>query len=263
MSESNLIPDESAQPQQAVAAPRTVKKRKSIFKDPVVRVLSVVAGGLVVLYLATVVAALLMGILGSTEPKTMVERNLQFYEGKAMRTPNDPAVWRGYVLSLIAAKQHSKAQDVIDKATKAIDQKASQDILTAQAELYYAQKDYKKAITTADQVQKKLDVYYEAAKKKTGSPEFTGKEISENYWQALLVKAESQAELGQTDAALKSFDAYLKQYKTAADVFVRRGNLRADAGDKEGAEKDFKQALVYLPEDRGALEGLEKIGAKQ
>jgi len=116
MSESDLIPDEKAQPQSVAPAPRTGKaKRKTIFKDPVVRWLAIVAGGLVMLYLATVAAALLMGVLGSTEPRTMVERNLQYYEGAAMRSPNDAPVWREYILALVAADQYSKAQDVIDK----------------------------------------------------------------------------------------------------------------------------------------------------
>lgn len=261
MSESDLIPDETAQPAPVVQAPRTGKK-KSIFQDPVVRWLSVVAAALVVLYLATIAGALFMGVLGGTEPKTRVERDLQFYEASAMRSPEDSSVWRQYVLALIADKQYTKAQNVVDKASKAIDQTATQDILIAQAQLHFAKKDYKKTITTADEVRKKLTTYYEAAKKKKGSPEFMGKEIHDNFWQALLVKAEAQGLAGDTDAALASFDEYLEQHKTAADIFVRRAELRAKAGDKEGAAADYKQALIYLPEDKAALEGLKKIGAQ-
>ncbi len=264
MSDSDLIPDENAQPQSAANAPRQGKKKKSMFKDPVVRWLAIVAGGLAVLYLATIIGALLMGVLGSTEPRSKVERDLQFYEGAAMRSPEDPLVWRRYALALMADKQYSKAQDVIDKATEAIDQTATQDILIAQAELHFAKKDYAQAIKTAEEARKKLTTVYEEAKKKKGSPEEAlGKEINDNYWQALFITAKSQRESGQTEAALKSFDEYLEQFPTAADVFIVRGELRAEAGDKEGAEADYKQALIYLPEDKAALAGLKKIGATQ
>lgn len=264
MSESDLIPDENAQPEQAaVPAKAKRKKRVSIFRDPVVRVMAIIATGLVVLYLVTVVSALLMGVLGSTEPRSRVERDVQYYEASAMRAPNDPAAWRRYVLALIADRQYQKAQKVIDQAGEAVDQTATQDILLSQAELHFAREQYDDAIKTAEEVRKKLDAYHKKALEKSDSDESKGKEVSENTWAALLIIAESQLNQGNNDEALKAFDEYLEQYKTAADVFVRRGNLRADMGDKEGAEKDFRQALVFLPDDDAALEGLEKIGASK
>jgi len=265
MPESDLIPEESTQPGSAPKAPAkgSAKKKKSIWADPVVRALAVVASGLVILYLATIVGAFFMGVIGSTEPKTALERDLQNFQGTAMQSPNDPVAWREYALVLIRDKQYRKAQDVIDKATKAVDQSAGQELLLAQAQLQLSQKDYDEAIKTSDEVRKKLKAYYDKMVKKTGSPEALGREINENYWAALFVKAQAQRELKQNDAALKSLDEYLKQKPTAADVLVQRGELRAEAGNKEGAEADFKQALIFLPQDKAALEGLKKIGAEQ
>jgi len=265
MSESDLIPDESPQAQSAppAQAKGAKRKKKSIFADPVVRTLAIVASGLVILYIATVAGALVMGVLGSSEPKSKLERDLQNYETAAMAAPKDSGVWSLYIGALIADRQFSKAQDVIDKSSKVVDQAVTQDILAAQAELHYAKKDYPAAIKTADEVRKKLKTSYDKALEKNDSPESLGREINANYWRVLFLKAQSQVALGQKDAALKSLDEYLKENATEADVFVYRGTMRVEAGDKKGAEADFKQALKFIPDDKAALEGLKTIGAQQ
>jgi tetratricopeptide (TPR) repeat protein len=244
---------------QATQAP----KRPSIFRDPVVRVMAVFAVLLVVLYLATVLSALLMGVLNPTEPRTRAERDILYYERLAAQTPKDTGLWKGYVNALMSTKQYLRAQDVIDRAGKAVDQTATQDILASQAELYLATKEYNKAIQTADQVRAKLKVFHDKAKKTPGTAEAKGLEIDENYWNALLVKAEAQVALGDKKAAIKSLDTYLKEKKTASDVLVRRGLLKIDTGDKTGAEADFRAALTYIPNDPAALAGLKKIGVQQ
>lgn len=239
------------------------KKRKSIFRDPVVRALTYVAAGLVVLYLVAVVSALLTGVLGSSEPRTKLERDIQYYQGLAMQDPSNTANWKAYIEALIADRQYVKAQDVIDQATAAVDQTASQDILFSQARLHFATGDLEASIETCDEVRANLKTYYDAAKARTGSPESRGKEINENYWIALLVKAEALHDSGDSAGALACLDEYLVEWPTAADVFVRRGGIRAQQGDRAGAEADYREALKYLPGDEAALAGLQEIGVEQ
>ncbi len=107
-----------------------------------------------------------------------------------------------------------------------------------------------------------LKKYYAQAVKKRDSAEMKGEPINENFWTALLIKAESQVELGDTKAALKSLDEYIEGKPTAADVLVRRADLLAETGDKKGAERDYRAALKFIPDDEAALAGLEKIGAE-
>lgn len=254
-------PVESATP---AAAPAPIRPRKkSIFRDPVVRWMAVGAVVLIVLYLATVLSALFMGMMAPTEPRTKVERDLQVYELQAMQEPRNTEVWRNYITALVANKQYSKAQGVIDQAKRALDQTATLDIDSAQVSLYYATKDYDKAVKGADDVRTKLKKYYETAKKRKGSPESQGAAIHFNYWAVTLIKAESLVELGKTKEAVKALDEYLKANAGDAAVLIRRGELRTELGDKKGAAADFRAALKFLPGDKNATEGLKKIGAKQ
>lgn len=262
MPDSDQMEQESVQ--QATAAPvAPVVKRPSMFRDPVVRALAILAGLLVVLYLVTVVSALVMGLMNPTEPRTRGERDLQYFELAAMQDPANAKVWRDYIDSLMATRQYMKAQSVIDQAAAAIDQSGTQDIAYAQARLYLATKKYDQAITSADELREKLKKYHDAAKKKRDSPESKGQEINENYYGALLVKAEAFEALEDPEQALESLDAYLERYETAADILIWRGEIRASTGDTEGAEEDFQAALQFLPNDPNALDGLEKIGAEQ
>lgn len=288
MSDSDFVFDERPEPESALAdeavgeeaadevseaaggedvadAPKKPARRRkrSIFQDPVVRTMTFVALGLVVLYLITVASALVMGILGSTEPRTAVERDVQLYEAQAMQNPQNTAIWLEYITALIESEQYLKAQDVIDRATAALDQSKTQDIAVAQAQLYFAQGRFDECIELADQIRETLKTNYDEAKKDTDSPEYKGAPIDDSYYLALIVKAEAQVELGDDEGALESLTLYLDDNPTAADVFVRRGDLRATLGDTAGAEADFREALRFIPDDAAALEGLKKIGVER
>jgi len=259
MSDSDLIPDETAPAASAPQAPRKPKK-KSMLKDPVVLWLSIFAAGLVIVYFITVASALLMGVLGSSEPKSKAERDLQVTAIKTQTSPKDTAAWRQYVLALIADRQFTKAQNVIDQA-KVLKATGTEDMLLAQAELYYAKKDYTQAIKTAEEVRAKLQKTLEEAQGMKGAPQ--GMVVNDNSWQALLLIGEAHVQLKDNEAALKAFDEYLAEFKTSSDVFVRRGDLRAEMGDKAGAEADYREALRYIPNDAAALAGLKQIGVQQ
>lgn len=245
------------------APTQPAKQRNSMWRDPVVRTLAWVSVVLVILYLATIVGALFMGVMSPSEPRTRGERDVRYYEILIQKTPKDTNLWKSYIDSLVKTKQYLKAQDVIDRAKKSVDQKSTQDISAAQANLYIARKDYDAAIKTADDARKKLKAYYAEAVKKPGSAEAKGLEIHENYWDMLLVKSEALSGKGDAKGAIKVLDEYIKEKYTASDALVRRGQLKAEIGDKKGAEKDFRKALTFIPDDAAALEGLKQIGVEK
>jgi len=250
-----------------VASPGTPagvgKKGKSIMADSVVRRLTFLALALVVLYLVAVASALLTGILGGEKPRTMLERDIQYYEQKAMQTPNDATMWQEYVSALITAKQYAQAADVLDRAQAAVEETGTASISTARAQLQFAKGDYDEAIETCNSIQLMLKDYYSAQRKTPGTPEYLGAPVSDNYYDSLVIEAESYAAKGDDEAALACLDEYLKDRPRAADVLIRRGDLRADVGNTAGAEEDYREALRYLPGDAAALDGLKRIGAEQ
>jgi tetratricopeptide (TPR) repeat protein len=258
------MPDELSDDEPAAeVSVRPHRKRTSILDDPVVRRLTFVALGLVLLYLLTITSALVLGVLGASAPKTVVERDVQYYEALTMQDPTDTAVWLEYITALIEDGQYMKAQDVIDRATAAIDQSGTEDFSIAQAQLYFARGDYEQCTALADEIRSTLKAWYEESKATPGTAEAKGEPINDNYYLALVVKAEAQIALGDDEGAIDTLTLYLDDNPTAADVYVRRGDLRASAGDIAGAEADFREALRYIPDDAAALEGLRRIGADE
>lgn len=249
--------------EQSVSQPARPRKRPSIFRDPVVRWMAIVAIGLVILYMVMVLSMLVMGILSPREPRTRAERDIRYYETLTAQNPKDTDQWKQYIRTLIASKQYLKAQAMIDRATKSVDQKATQDIAAVQVELLYEQGKYKEAIKASDALRKKLKAFYDESEKIPGTAEAKGQEINDNYWTTLIVKSSAQEALGDKKGAAKTLDEYIKERPTAADVLVKRGLIRAALGDKKGAESDFRAALKYIPNDPAALDGLKQIGVEQ
>lgn len=231
-----------------------------LFRDPVVKGLAFAAAGLVVLYLLTVVAALFMGVLGDTTPKTRIQRDAANFEKVVEQNPGNGSAWKSYVQAVLATGEYARANQIIERAAAVVDETGTMDITTARAEVLMAQKKYEEGIEVADQVITSLSAYHEEMKAKEGSEEQRGKEINANFYQALLMKAEAYIELDRADEAIAEFDRYLEGRPAAADVLARRGEVKARIGDVAGAEADLREALKYLPGDEAILEALDGIG---
>ncbi|MBE0476884.1 MAG: tetratricopeptide repeat protein [Coriobacteriia bacterium] len=237
-------------------------RRASMFDDPVVKLLSVVAAVVIVLFLSTVVAALYLGILGSDTPRTRMERDLNAYEFQTSAGTRDPEVWRAYIGALVDSGQLQKAQQAVDRGMKVIDDRPGADMMFAQAQVHFSSKKYEKAVETATEGMAALTAYHEAQLKVDGSPEQKGQQISQNYWGMLYLRALSYVELGEFGEAIADFDEYLDERGGASDVYVLRGDAKVEVGDEAGAEEDYRTALNFIQDNKGALDGLEKLGVK-
>jgi tetratricopeptide (TPR) repeat protein len=170
-----------------------------------------------------------------------------------------------YISALIGDHQYSLAQETIDRGKKTLkDQEITQDMVYMQATLYDAQNNTDKALVTAEAAIKTIKKANEEAKanyKKTGKPT-TAMMLEENanYWDLLLLKASILEKKQDWKQALGVYDEYLAEKATAATVFVDRGDVKAKLGDKKGAEADYRQALVFIPDNADALAGLKQIG---
>lgn len=235
-------------------------RRRSAFDDPVVRILTWVLVVVVLLFLSTIVGALLLGVIGDDTPRTGRERDLQTYEYQTNQGTTDPYVWKAYVGALVDSGQLQKAQQVIDRGLQVINNEPGADLTFAQAQVYYSGKEYDKAVEAATEGMAALEGYHERQKNTDGSPESKGQPINDNYWGMLYLRALSYLELGENDKALADFDRYLEEKNGASDVFVIRGDLRLEMGDRAGAEADYRKALQHLPDYQPALDGLEELG---
>lgn len=242
---------------------RQAARRSSAFDDPMVRTLSWVLVIIVLLFLTTIVAALMLGVIGSDKPRTSRERDLQTYEFQTSQGSTDAFVWKAYVGALVDSGQLQKAQQVIDRGLQVIDNKPGADLTFAQAQVYYSGKKYQDAVDAATGGMAALQAWHDTQKNIDGTPQQKGEPVSDNYWGMLYIRALSYRELGDNDKALADFDTYLDEKAGASDVYVMRGDIRLEMGDREGAEEDYRRALTHLPDYQPALDGLEELGVDQ
>lgn len=247
------------------SARAAVAKKAKPKRDPMVTVLLSTILIIVALTLVTVVYALLTDVLGNGAPRTMQERRLMAAAASVTEGSKEPGDWMNYVLALVEDGQYQKAQEVIDKGKKTLkDQEISADMVYMQATLDFAQGKNDKALKNSDLALKTIKDRYEKGKKdweETGKLDKAyGFGLHDNYYNVLLLKAEICEKKKDWGTALKVYDEYLAGKQTAANVFSQRGAVKAQLGDKAGAEKDFRRTLVFIPDNADALAGLKRIG---
>jgi Flp pilus assembly protein TadD len=100
-----------------------------------------------------------------------------------------------------------------------------------------------------------------AALKARGISQPAEKERPPSWLTAAHLKGDALVELKDVAGAIKAYDLYLSVSPVDADILVARGLLKAQSGDKSGAETDFRQALRFIPDYQAALDALKQIGA--
>jgi len=232
--------------------------------DPVIRWLTLAIAGVVVFWAVAMISAMFFGLLKSpTSPRTSAERDLMTLTGTVQSGKATAQTYAQYVATLISAGQLSKAQEALDEALK--NAKADKSYLYAQqAELALVQKDYQGAVEAADkamtEAQKELQAFMDE-NVKNNRKRTAAAVMPESYETAALAKAEALLASKDYKNAIKAFDIYLKKSPTDSDILCQRAQAKIQVGDKEGAEKDFKEALKYIPDYQPALDGLKQIGA--
>jgi tetratricopeptide (TPR) repeat protein len=240
-------------------------RQRGLFADPVVRFMVYASVGLVVLYLAAVVGVLGTGVTAHTSPRTAAERELML--ASARITPETKGdAWAPYINTLIATGDYTGARATLVQARASAAATASVPGLDlAEARLAHATGDDDAAVVLADKAMKSYQATFDArvAKAKAEGTELSAVTPGENYYDAALLKAYALEKLGRWKDAIAMFDTYLKVNRTASDIFIDRGNAKIEVNDKTGAEKDFREALRFVPYDEEAKAGLKKIGVAE
>lgn len=248
-----------------VPAAPVKRAKKSMFQDPVVRIMALVSAGLVVLFLSMILGGLLMGVSTPTGPRTIEERTVAVSRAAVSNGTTDTALWGTYISALIDNGDYRVADRTIKEARASMSESMTAEFTLGEARLLRAQGEYDEAIKVAE---KAMTIVEEDVRRRlaAGGPLAQVAKIDgnhENYYEAALVKAYSHRELKQWDEAIKAFDIYIGWRRGAADILIDRGNAKIEVGDKKGAEADFKQALKFIPDSEEAESGLAKIGASR
>lgn len=245
-----------------------VRRKRSMWEDPVVRVMGWVSALIFVGFLMTIVLAMAFGFVGTEAgPRTVAERDLAGWASAVQQPGASADQYQSYVLALIGDKQFAKARSVIDEvdANEEIDQSRGFQMLFCLAELQKAQGDFDDALATFADVMEKTNAAFEKELEEGG--EFQNWAVAsgrhENYYFSALGRGELLRDRKELEEAIKMFDIFLTKNPREAEILVDRGDMRAEVGDKEGAEADYREALRFIADHERAIAGLKKIGVEE
>ena len=257
--------------QDDVAVQEVTVRKPSMWDDRRVRALATLAALIVILYLAAIVSMLYFGILGGTGgPRSAIERDVMVTESVARseETTATPEQWQDYVSALIADSQYAAAKRVITEvdANLGIDQTQGANMLYCTALLQRAQGGQQEALDTFAEVMELTDAAFqtELERPDDGRPNWAiAHGRHGNYYLSALSSAGIHRDLGQWEEGIEMLDIFLESHPLSAGVYADRAYLKAQAGDIDGAEADYREALRYVPNMEDAIEGLREIGVDE
>lgn len=236
----------------------TPSSRSTLYTRVLVVAIFVVLAAMLTLLLWAVAA----GVFQRQAPRTFVERQIDMLESVVKEKPKSEEAWADYALALVAAKQYSRADDVLNRAEKATGKNVI-DLELVRARLAYARGDEAAALKLTE---KAIKDGLEFRLKEMGRLASTGLTpdptlikgpilASAYYFQAQLL-----ADREEYDAAIEALNKALVEEPTSADALVMRGNLYIKSSNEASASADFAQALKFIPDYQPALDGLESLG---
>ena len=260
MSDATPIPEGT--PEQSEGPPSS--RKRGLLADPVVRTMVYISLGLVILFLTTVVGVLVTGVAAPTGPRSVAERQVLMALGSGQARAG--AASAPYINALIAAGNLPAARVALSQARGSVSATTPvSDLDLSEARLLSADKQYENAVSLADKAMKGYKAKHDALVAKGGTTAEKAKSFGygPDYYDAALVKAYALVELGRWKDAVAAFDIFISVNPTASDILIDRGNAKVELKDKAGAEKDFREALRFVPYDEEAKAGLKKIGVAQ
>lgn len=227
-----------------------------------VRVLLYAIFGVLALIFMVILWAAATGLFQRQTPRSFVERQVDMLESVVKEKPKSEEAWADYALALIAAKQYTTAETVLDRADKAVG-KDVVDIVLVRAHLAEARGDAGLALELTDKAIKSglafraKEMRRMAEEGLTPDPNVVKGPI---LGAAYFFRAQLLAEAGKKQEAVEALDRALAEESTSADALVLRGNLHADLSNVESATADFERALAFIPDFQPAIEGMERLG---
>jgi tetratricopeptide (TPR) repeat protein len=236
----------------------------SLMDDPTIRMLTVILLGIIALFLTAVASALAFGFLSPpSAPRTLLERSLSVYSAQVKAGNADAATWAAYIGALVDAGQLTEARTVLNQALKSA-QSDKSAILLQEARLEYSLKDYPASAKAAEAARidaEKQQAAKLAELKAKGIKEKPSSALPSSWLPAVHQKADALVQMGENAQAIEAYSLYLRESPADSTILVARGEVELKSGDKASAERDFREALKYIPDYQPALDALEQMGA--
>lgn len=236
--------------------PREAAATRTTGGDPVAGVLLITALALIAVLLATGGLVFIYLNTLNDAPRTRVERDMNVWETAVKERPDDVNAWANLAYSYAEAGEFDRAMDTLRRARRVTDKDefviVEADILRASGRYTEAVEAYGRAELAVIRIQKEL----ETERKKVGvNIQEDNSALSRVYYGRGL----SHEKLGATDAAIEDVRRALKLEPQAATMWTTLGDLYAGSKETSAAEDAYRKALTFVPDEPGALEGLQRL----
>ena len=210
--------------------------------------------------LCLAIYAVLVGAVSPVAPRTLAETSLLQAQASVKRWPGSGKAWAALAGALYSTGDQEGGWKAIKQGQTLV---KDQTVLWVNAKeldfLIYEKKDSLAASRAADAIktEAKFRVKEMTDEAKTGisEPQQNNPEQNESI-RLFVLKATAEGNLGRWKDATKTLTTALELSSMAADIIEMRGWAELKAGDKTAAVKDFKRALIYIPDNANAKQGL-------
>lgn len=224
--------------------------------DPVVTVMLTGALALIAVLLAT--GALIFIYLNTLNdaPRTKVERDTATWETAVKERPDDENAWASLAYAYAEADRIGDALKAVARAKRVT---GRSEFVIVEADVLRLGGRYSEAVRaydTAEKAVRELQRRIEREREKIGViVEDNDDALARVYYGRAL----SREELGDEKAAIRDLEGAVKLQPQSTTMWVALGDLYASSKETTQAQDAYRRALTFVPDDRGALEGLERL----
>lgn len=224
--------------------------------DPVVTVLLtaalsliavlLVTGGLVFIYLNTLNEA----------PRTRVERDMGVWETAVKERPDDVNAWANLAYAYAEAGRIDEALDTVGRAKKVT---GRAQFVIVEADVLRLAGRYTEAVDAYDSAEKAVRELQQQAKVEREKVGVKLESDQDALARVYYGRALSRQEIGDMKAALTDLEEAVKLQPQSATLWVALGDLYARSDQAGRARDAYRTALTFVPDEPGALKGLDRI----
>lgn len=229
----------------------------SVPEDRLNRLLRLIAGGLLVVVLASAISfALYLQTLGA--PRSVAERNIERYKTAVAEQPQELQNYVKLAYSYAIADRFDDAMATIATAEK-LTKAPRLEVQLARADIERAAGKYADAITTYSAVAKQAEVEYAEQAAELKKKQVMFQPPNTTLAAALKGRGVAKWESGDRAGAIADLDAALDIEPTDASTMVEIAGYYAESGDTSMAVAAYNQALRFVPDYPEALAGLREL----
>lgn len=224
--------------------------------DPVVTLLLTVALALIAVLLATGTLVFVYLNTLNEAPRTSIERDLAVWETAVKERPADVNSWANLAYAYAEAGRIDDALETIARAEKVTGRSqfviVEADVLRLGGRFAEAVRAYGEAEKAVLDLQRQAEIEREKVGVKLPADDAS---LARVYYGRALARQE----LGDVKNAIADIEKAVELQPRSATMWVSLGDLYTRSEETSEAEAAYRTALKFVPDDSGALEGLERL----